>query len=332
MAYLNDTQIVSRSDSAAIDMPTEVGKDVVKAMEAESVVMRLGRKVAMSSKSYRQPMISGLPTASWVNALSGGSTDTGLKSQTTVKFGGATLTAEPVAALVVIPDDFFDDSMVPLWDEVKPLVAEAIGRKIDDAALWNINRPASWTDSVYTNAVAAGNYVNLGQNKGMVPGTAGSDLAQDVAMTALQVSQDGFNPTGFAYKNGLQWEVLGARTSTGEALFTTLAGEYSGPGMYGLPAVESRNGAWKAGVHAVAGDWDKAIVGIRQDVSYTIHTDAVITDAAGAVIFNAMQQDSKIMRVVARIGFAIANPQTQQNTTSSRSPFSILLNNGTAGS
>jgi hypothetical protein len=64
-----------------------------------------------------------------------------------------------------------------------------------------------------------------------------------------------------------------------------------------------------------------------------MHTDAVISDGSGNVVFNAMQQDSKIMRVVGRFGFAIANPVTSLNSTmSSRSPFSLLTDNNSVGS
>lgn len=335
MAYLNDSQMISRSQNGAIELPEEVAKDVVKAVEAQSVVMRLGRKVVMQSKNYSQPMITGLPTANWVSG------DTGLKTTTTVQFGEAPLVAEALAALVIVPDEFFDDAMVPIWSEVKPLMAEAFGRALDNAALFGINKPASWGQPIYQHAISAGNYVELGQNKGMVAGTGTltptdanwSDLGVDAAMVAMQVSNDGFTPDAFAVANGLQWRFLGSRDAQGGPLFTTLAGENGGLGLYNLPAAESKNGAWKSGVHLIGGDWDKAVVGIRQDITFTVHTDGVIADSNGVVQFSAMQQDAKILRAVFRVGFAVVNPSNAQNSVAAaRSPFSVLADNNSVGS
>lgn len=319
MAYLNDSQIISRSESSAIELPDRVATDVVKAAEAESVVARLAKKVPMTSKRSRQPLITGLPDAYWVDG------DTGLKGTTTVKFDGVELTAEALAALVVVPDEFFDDSQIPIWSEVRPLIAEAMGRKIDNAALFGINRPASWTDSVYASAVAAGNYVER-------PATGAPDYGVDIANAAKLVVADGFRVNAFATRPGLSWDMLGERDANGGPLFTQLAGQDGADAIYNRLAVESTNGAWKPEVSLIAGDWDKALLGIRQDVTYTIHTDAVISDDSGNVVYNSMQQDSKIMRVVMRVGFAIANPLTYQNTTAARSPFALVLDAGTAAS
>lgn len=331
MPYNN---VIDRATNPAIEIPEQVAGEVIKEATASSVVAQLARKVRMSSKSYRQPVLDVLPDAYWVNG------DTGLKQTTAVEWDSIYLTAEPLAVLVVVPDEFIDDSTIPIWSEVKPLIAQAFGKKIDNAALWNVDRPASWTTSVYQSAAAAGNYVEIGQNPGMVasaatiaPGAATySDLAVDVAMMGLQLANDGFSLDAFASQPGFNWRLMGMRTTTGEPIYTSLVGD-TRAGLYGVPFAESRNGAWDAEVKLIGGDWSKAILGTRQDMQYTMHTDAVISDGSGNVIFNAMQQDSKIMRVVGRFGFAIANPVTSLNSTrSSRSPFSLLVDNQSVGS
>jgi HK97 family phage major capsid protein len=330
MAYNN---VIDRATNPAIELPQEVSRDVIQEATASSVVMNLARTVRMSSKSYRQPVLDVLPNAYWVNG------DTGLKQTTSVEWESVYLTAEPLAVLVVVPDEFIDDSFVPIWSEVKPLIAQAFGKVIDNAAIWNVNRPASWTTSVYQHAAAAGNYVEIGQNLGMVasgstvtPGSTYSDLGVDVAMMGLQLSNDGFNLDGFAAQPGFNWRLVGMRDTTGAPIYTGLVGD-NRQGLYGKPFVESRNGAWNNNVKLIGGEWDKAILGVRQDMTFTMHSDAVISNDSGVVVFNSMQQDSKIMRVVGRFGFAIANPVTNLNSTaSSRSPFSILTDNNSVGS
>lgn len=330
MAYNN---VIDRATNPAIELPEEVSRDVIQAATASSVIMNLARTVRMSSKSYRQPVLDVLPNAYWVNG------DTGLKQTTSVEWEAVTLTAEPLAVLVVIPDEFIDDSFVPIWSEVRPLIAQAFGKVIDNAAIWGTNKPASWATSIYASAAAAGNYVEIGQNLGMVansstvnPGSTYSDLGVDVAMMGLQLANDGFSLDGFAAIPGFNWRLLGQRDTTGQPIYTPQIGDQRA-GLYGVPFVEQRNGAWNNNVSLIGGEWDKAIVGVRQDMTFTMHTDAIISDDSGNVVFNAMQQDSKIMRVVGRFGFAVANPVTNQNSTrATRSPFSLLTNNNTVGS
>ena len=73
------------------------------------------------------------------------------------------------------------------------------------------------------------------------------------------------------------------------------------------------------------GDWSKAIIGLRQDISFKMFTEGVISDDNGKVILNLMQQDSVAMRVVMRVAFATANPATRINTNSAtRSPFAVV--------
>lgn len=323
MAY-ND--IISRGNNTAIEIPEQVSREVIQSATGSSVIMNLARRVTLSSKSYRQPVLSVLPDAYWVNG------DTGLKQTTKVQWEDISLTAEPLAVLVVVPDEFIDDAMIPIWSEVRPLIAEAFGRKIDNAALWGVNKPATWSQSVYQHAAAAGNFVEIGQNKGMVVGTSGSDLAVDVASMGLQLANDGFQLRGFAAQPGFNWRLVGMRDTAGQPIYTNLVGE-NRQGLYGVPFVESNNGAWDNEVKLIGGEWNNAIVGVRQDMTFTMHTDAIISDEAGNVVFNAMQQDSKIMRVVMRVGFAVANPLTNQNTVkSSRSPFSLLVDDNSVGS
>lgn len=323
MAY-ND--VISRGNNTSIEMPTEVSREVIKSATGSSVIMNLAKQVRMSSKSYSQPVLSVLPDAYWVNG------DTGLKQTTKVQWEGLQMTAEPLAVLVVVPDEFIDDAMIPIWSEVQPLIAEAFGRKLDNAAIFGVNKPASWSDSVYQHAAKAGNFVEIGQNKGLVAGTAGSDLAVDVAQMGLTLANDGFNLDAFAAQPGFNWRLLGMRDTAGQPIYTNLVGE-NRLGLYGVPFVESNNGAWDNEVKLIGGDWDNAIVGVRQDMTVSIHTDAIISDDSGNVVFNAMQQDSKIMRVVGRFGFVVANPLTNQNTVKAgRSPFVLLTDNDTVGS
>src|SRR5690606_29233874 len=123
--------------------------------------------------------LSALPDAYWVN----GEPDPGdasdpedsLKQTTKPEWSNVTITAEELAAIVVVPDAYFADAVVPLWDQIRPLLTEAIGKKVDQAGLFGVDKPSSWPTAVIPGAISAGNTVEAGD---------GDDIAADVAALA----------------------------------------------------------------------------------------------------------------------------------------------------
>jgi hypothetical protein len=64
---------------------------------------------------------------------------------------------------------------------------------------------------------------------------------------------------------------------------------------------------------------------MRQDMTYMISRESVITDAAGKVVVNLFQQDMVALRAVMRLGFALPNPINAMNeTAATRYPFAVL--------
>lgn len=96
--------------------------------------------------------------------------------------------------------------------------------------------------------------------------------------------------------------------------------------LYGYPLNEVRNGAWNAAAaELLAADWSKFVVGIRQDITYDLFKEGVISDSDGKVLLNLMQQDTKALRVVFRVGFQVANPLTRLNgAEASRYPAGVI--------
>ena len=72
--------------------------------------------------------------------------------------------------------------------------------------------------------------------------------------------------------------------------------------LYGFGLNEVDNGAWDATKAVLLGaDWSNFVVGIRQDITYKVFDQGVISDTAGNVVYNLMQQDAQAMRVVMRV-------------------------------
>jgi hypothetical protein len=84
---------------------------------------------------------------------------------------------------------------------------------------------------------------------------------------------------------------------------------------------------WSNGVEAIVGDSSQGIIAIRQDLTFKVLDQAVITDENGSVILNLSQQDSVALRVVARYGFQVANTIRRENENeASRYPFAVVIN------
>jgi hypothetical protein len=67
------------------------------------------------------------------------------------------------------------------------------------------------------------------------------------------------------------------------------------------------------------------VIGVRQDMTYKLITEGVITDNTGAIQYNLPQQDMVALRLVFRAGYAVSNPiNYQQGTEANRYPFAVL--------
>lgn len=294
-------------------VPEPVAQQIIEEMPKASVLLQRARQVTMSTKTDRLPVLSVLPVSYWVGG------DTALEQTTQQQWKNVTLVAEELAAIVPIPKAYLDDAQVPIWDEVRPRLTEACGRLVDLAGLFGVNRPSTWSPSIYEAAVTAGN---------TVPASAAEDAAVTVAKMGVQLAQDGYSVNGFAARPGYNWKLVQMRSSgSGVPIFQQdLSADVKGS-LYGYPLSEVDNGSWQTGTDLIAGDWSKAVVGLRQDISFSMSDQSVISNDAGAVVLNLFQANAVAMKVVMRVGFVTANPITNLNATdSTRYPFSVLQN------
>lgn len=292
-------EIIERGSPTDPLIPETIVNNVIEQLPQSSVLLDRARRVPMTSKTARQPVLSALPAAYWVDG------DTGLKQTTKAQWENVTITAEELAAIVVIPDAYFDDASIPLWDSIQPLLREAVGRKVDEAGLFGVDAPASWPDDLVTGATAAGNTVVDGTN---------DDFAADVAALGGLLAAEGYAVNGFAARPGLSWRLVGLRSDQGVPIYTPSLAAGVPSGLFGYPLNEVVNGSWDTDVELIAADWSKFIVGVRQDMTFRIFSEGVITDDQGVVVVNLMQQDAKAMRVVFRVGFQVANPINRVET------------------
>lgn len=300
-------------------VPEPLANEIIQELPAQSTVMQLARKVPMSTRTSRLPVLDTLPVAYFVSG------DSGLKQTTSMEWSNVNLVVEEIAAIVPIPDAYIDDAAIPIWSEVRPRMVEAIAKKIDAACLFGTNKPSTWSPALVPAAIAAGNTVTANN----------ADLPLSVAELAEKVSLDGFTEiNGWAVRPGFKWRLLRVRSSgSGEPIYEPDLQNGRGGSLYGYPMSEVRNGAWDSTqADMVLGDWSKAIIGTRQDISFKMFDQGIISDDDGKVIWNSMQQDGQAMRVVVRLAWATANPVTNLNSNeATRFPFGVLAH-GSASS
>lgn len=304
--------ITGRADAQAL-IPEEVSSEIIKSLPKQSAALRLMRKRSMGTKTARMPVLAKKPDAYWVGG------DTGLKETDKAAWDNKYLIAEELAVILPIPDAVVDDASYDLWGEIRSELVEAFGVRIDEAVLFGSSKPASWTDpSIVEGAVAAGNATQHGTN--------GKDFVSDVNEAMALVEDDGFDVNGFAARRRIRSMLRDLRDDNGQPIFSPSLHAEGSATIYGEPVAYVDNGAWDDELaDLIAGDWTKAVLGVRQDITYRIFTEGVISDDSGKVILNLMQQDSAAMRAVMRIGYCVANPLSRMAPDeASRFPFSVV--------
>lgn len=296
------SKIISRSDAAVL-IPEPISTEIQNALPHVSVAMSLMRRVPMSSKTERQPVIDSLPEAYWVQG------DTGLKQTTGVSWADRVMTAEELAVIVPISEAVLADMEFDAWAMVRPLIVDAIARKLDAATLFSVDKPASWPDGIAVGAADAG------QEAAGPPVDSINDALSILETEDVAIS-------GVAARGSVRGAIRQALASLGGA--TAFQGAPQDLWGYRL-VYPSPTLAWPSGLQAIVGDFNAAIVGVRQDLTYKVITDGVISDATGKVVLNLPQQDSVALRVVARYAFQVAEVLTDAGGGNVRAvyPFAV---------
>lgn len=311
--------LISSTDADDL-IPTPEADQILKAIPEASSVMRMAKRLPnMSSKTYKQPVVSALPTAYFVNG------ETGLKQTTEVNWDGVTITAEELAVIVPIPESVLADSKYPIWEEIRPLIVEAFGVAFDAAVLVGTNAPTSWPDDILTAAGTASQTVDYSTQV-----AAGDDIfdmimGEDGLLSLVEA--DGFMATGHVALPLMKGKLRGLRDSNGNPIFANSMQNVGGYVLDGAPVDFVKNGAFAStSAYMFSGEWEKLVYAMRQDITFKLFDQGVVTDASGNIVYNLMQQDMVALRAVMRLGWQLPNPINRvEGTAASRYPFAVLV-------
>ena len=311
--------LTDRDDAASL-IPEDAASAIMLDLVDNFWLFDLARRLPNLSRAQRRiPVASALATAAFVNG------DTGLKETTELSWEDKYIDAEEVAAIIPIPQAVLDDADYDIFGEARPALVEAFSKVITGAVLYGTNIPTSWTTNLgaaglVAFATAAGSVESMTGPADFYEAVEGESAAGSADGVLALLEADGFNASAHVGHQSVRTLMRNCRDSNGNPIYredTIIRGV---PVHYPLDGSIDPDEAL-----LIAGQWSQLVFAIRQDITFTVHRDGVIQDAAGNIIYNLLQQDMAALRAVMRLGFALPNPINQmQETEASRSPFAVL--------
>lgn len=313
-----NTDYIARNKTGNL-IPIEYYPEIFKAAAAESVVLANARRLRdMERHELALTAEDALPLAYFTSG------DTGFRDVTKAEWKGVTLTAEEINAIIPIPNNVMDDMDVPIWQEIMPMLSQAIGAVIDKALLIGTNKPATWPTAILSEAQTRSHVVT-------VPGSSPDyyDLIMGPDGVIAKVEEDGYFVSGHAANISMRAKLRGVRDEVGQPIFMPAMQGNAQYQLDGAPMYFPRNGSLPPEVLDIAGDWSQLVYSVRRDMTWDIFREGVISDpTTKLVVTNLMQQRMTAMMVTMRIGFALPNPVNMvQPDGTARYPFAVLASN-----
>ena len=297
---------INRSEVSTI-IQEAYSQTLLQAAVAGSTVLSAFPTVNLGTKLTHLPVLSTLPEASWVTESAD---STGVKPTTEMAWQDLTMVVEELATIVPIHEDVLADATAPILEEVTRRAGEAIGKKLDQAIIFGVGKPASWTsNALYPAASTASQTVTY------TTGTANTaDLVGGITQAARQVAASGFIPDTMLAPLTFRYDVINVRDSTGQPVWRDEQ-------FAGFNTVLNRNGAWTgAGVQALVADSSRVRVGVRQDITVKF------LDQATVGTLNLAERDMIALRFKARYAYVLGRHATSLGTN--KTPVAALVNSG----
>lgn len=294
---------ITRQELAGL-ISKQLMKEVVESAVADSAVLKYFRRLPdMTSNQTQMTVLDNLPIAYWQTS------NTSMKKLTKLAWKNKYIIAEELAVIVPIAENLVRDADVDLFEIIKPRLAEAFRRKIDEAILTGVDKPEHFRMSLIDSAINAGATV-----------TETNSFYSDINNAMAFVEESGYEPNVAVGSLALKAKFRKLVDSTGQPILGTEISE--------LPRVYVNNGAWdKKKAVMLVGDLSQAVYAIRQDITFKVFDTGVISDpVTGEQLYNLMQQDMLAIRAVMRLGWQVPNPVNAINDdNSTRFPFSVVV-------
>jgi HK97 family phage major capsid protein len=306
--------------------PEQLGEIISEASKQSAVLSLAKRLRNMTTSELKLKVSTALPEVYFVGEK--GKTQTfpasPLKKTTQSEWEDVSIYAGELAAIVVIPNSVFNDASFDIFAEVKNQMPSAIAKAVDRAVFYGqagVNVPDDWSNGIFVNAPTAHKI------------TAGSlgDVYDDILGengVYAKVEEDGYDVNGIVSATTMKAKLRGLRDgANGQPVFTLNIQEGPQYALAGIPMTFPENGGFDSTqTLMIAGDWNKLVYSIRQDVAFDVFDTGVIQDASGNITHNLMQEDLTALRVTFRMAWGLPLPAQQARVVASGVyPFSFYV-------
>jgi HK97 family phage major capsid protein len=295
---------ISRAEVATLIQEAYADVLLNNAVEA-STALAAFPTVNMGTRLTHLPVLATLPEAGWVSESATASE--GVKPQSQVTWADRTLVAEEIAVIIPVHENVIDDATVAVLTEIASLGGQAIGRKLDQAVFFGVDKPASWvSDDLLSAAVAANQDVTV------VDGDANSaDIIGAVNQASEKLATAGYAPDTMVASLAMRYQVANLRDANGLPIFRDES-------FAGFRTFFNRNGAWAPeSAVALVADSSRVRIGVRQDISVKLLDQATVGN------INLAERDMVAIRLKARYAYVLGTGAT--SVGDNKTPVGVVL-------
>lgn len=263
--------------NASISLPAEISKEIISNAIAESAIMRLARRIELPGHGAVIPVITGDPTAYFVD-------ETNVKTASDATLGTKTMKGRTIAIIEVFSNQFRNDNEA-LYAELVARMPKLLGQRFDQ--------------EVFTGTAVTG--FDTLKNASTV--SLGSDTwAGLVAARAAVEAADG-ELNGWAMSNQGITKLLAEKDATGRPLFTDGVTDKEYGRLIGEPVIKAKK-AYDSTDNTIgfAGDWSKALYGVVNDINIQIAEEATISGVG-----NLFEKNMFAVRCEMEVSFVAAD-------------------------
>ena len=280
------------TNRTAISLPSDIAQEVLQKTRNASAIMQLARQITLPGNGVTIPVITGDPTAAWVD-------ETGQKTVSNPSLTQKLMQAYKLAVIVPFSDEFRRD-LSALYDAIVARLPGALALEFDKTVIGATDKPGENFDNF-----ALCTAQSLIASAGHTAYTGLVDAYADIAAAGGALNGFALSPSG----KGI---LLGAVDGDGRPLFVNSVAEGAVPVVLGSKVVEGR-GIYKAGaagsgsdagtpaVVGIAGDWTQAVWGTVEGVKISIADQATLQ--IGTTTVNLWQNNMFAVRAEIECGF-----------------------------
>lgn len=269
--------------SSGLSLPSSVSTEILGRMTEASAVQSAARRINLPGNGSTISVITGEPTASWVEETDSKPVSNGTASQKILR-------GYKLAVIETFSNEFRRD-LPALYGALVDRLPAALAKKFD-STVFHGTAPGSDFDTL-----ASATAVNIA--------TAGAYSAFVDSVTT--VNGAGFDHNGFIVSPQLESVILNTVDDIGRPLFLANATTEGTIGsILGRPVFKSR-AAYDATIPTVGfgGDWSQAVWGSVEDVVIKVSDQATLVDGENTI--NLFQQNMFAVLAEIEIGFRVGD-------------------------